>query len=93
MQRIARYLYWVSISLSAIGWFYVVGLGIECMYSPPSRENPMIACAAGGITMLKLALVPATALSTLAYLWLSTSQRNIAFISTIAPCLLILTLI
>ena len=94
MRRIGLWLYWIGISLGALGWGGLILLGYDCIIDTPEApagKSAFTYCLAVAVTVPQLLLVPATLLIAITIPWQNLKQFRIGFGLVVAPTLLLLT--
>ncbi len=94
MRRIVVWLYWVGVTLGALGWGGLFLLGYDCITDTPQApvgKSAFTYCLAVAVTIPQLLLAPATLLVAITIPWQNLKQLRIGFGLVIVPTLLLLT--
>ncbi|RRV23290.1 hypothetical protein EGJ29_09615 [Pseudomonas sp. s199] len=88
MKKTSLWLFRAAMALGALGWLALLVLGAECIFFL-EPDDDKVRCFATAITLQKFALLPATVLSLVAFVWLTRRQQNVCIFGVIIPYLIL----
>lgn len=75
-------------TLGVLGWLALLVFGTDCLFFL-EPDDDKVRCFAVALVLQKLALLPATVLSLVAFVWLTSRQQNLSIFLLIIPYLIL----